>query len=140
MQETYETWVRSLAQEDPLEECMVTHFSILAPGESCGQRSLVGYSSQGCKELDITEATQHSTSMHMKETTITDVQNIEVYLWGMITLLAYTILERKLECHLRAEETRCQILKVHPNNGMLFLFQSLFPCWTVNALYTIPSR
>ena len=27
------------------------------PGESHGQRSLVGYSPWGCKELDITEAT-----------------------------------------------------------------------------------
>ena len=30
MLETQETWVRSLGQEDPLEEEMVTHFSILA--------------------------------------------------------------------------------------------------------------
>ena len=30
MQETQETWVRSLGWEDPLEEEMATHFSILA--------------------------------------------------------------------------------------------------------------
>ena len=36
-------WVRSLGQEDPLEEGMATHPSIL-PGESCGQRSLAGFS------------------------------------------------------------------------------------------------
>ena len=30
MQETQETWVRSLGREDPLEEEMVTHSSILA--------------------------------------------------------------------------------------------------------------
>ena len=30
MQETQETWVRSLGQEDPLEEGMATHFSVLA--------------------------------------------------------------------------------------------------------------
>ena len=30
MQETQETWVRSLSQEDPLEKGMVTHASILA--------------------------------------------------------------------------------------------------------------
>ena len=29
-QETQETWVRSLGQEDPLEDNMVTHSSILA--------------------------------------------------------------------------------------------------------------
>ena len=30
MQETWETWVRSLTQEDPLEEGMAIHYSILA--------------------------------------------------------------------------------------------------------------
>ena len=30
MQETQETWVRSLGQEDPLEEEMATHSSVLA--------------------------------------------------------------------------------------------------------------
>ena len=38
-----------------LEEEMATHSSI--PGESHGQRSLEGYSPQGCKELDTSEAT-----------------------------------------------------------------------------------
>ena len=49
MQETQETQVRSLGQEDPLEEGMATHSSILA-GKSRGERSLKGYS------LDTTEA------------------------------------------------------------------------------------
>ena len=30
MQETQETWVQSLGGEDPLEEGMATHFSVLA--------------------------------------------------------------------------------------------------------------
>ena len=34
MRETQETWVRSLGQEDPLEELMTTHFSILAQKNS----------------------------------------------------------------------------------------------------------
>ena len=38
-----ETWVWSLGREDPLEEDMAIHSSILA-GESHGQRSLEGYS------------------------------------------------------------------------------------------------
>ena len=33
---------------------------VFLPEESHGQRSLVGYSSQGCTELDTTEATQHA--------------------------------------------------------------------------------
>ena len=40
------TWVRSLCQEDPLEEEMATHSSILA-GKSNGQRSLEGCSLWG---------------------------------------------------------------------------------------------
>ena len=49
-----ETGVQSLGREDPLEKEMMTHSSILAR-ESCGQRSLVGCSSSGHKELDMTE-------------------------------------------------------------------------------------
>ena len=49
-----ETWVQSLGLEDPLEKGMAIH-SIFLPGESHGQRSLAGYSPQGCKELDTTE-------------------------------------------------------------------------------------
>ena len=49
-----ETWVRFPGWEDPLEEGLATHSSIL-PGESHGQRSLVGYSPGGYRELDTTE-------------------------------------------------------------------------------------
>ena len=49
-----ETLVQSLSWEDPLEKGMATHSSIL-PEEFHGQRSLVGYSSRGHKELDMTE-------------------------------------------------------------------------------------
>ena len=41
-------------QEDPLDEGMATHSTIL-PGEFHGRRSLAGYNSQGHKELDMTE-------------------------------------------------------------------------------------
>ena len=43
-----ETQVRSLGWEDPLEEGMATHSSILA-GKSHGQRSLADYSPWGHK-------------------------------------------------------------------------------------------
>ena len=49
-----ETCVHSLGQEDPLETGMATHSSFW-PGEFHGQRSLVEYSPQGRKELDMTE-------------------------------------------------------------------------------------
>ena len=51
-----ETQVQSPGLEDPLEEGMEIHSSIL-PAESHGQRSLAGYSPQGRKESDTTEAT-----------------------------------------------------------------------------------
>ena len=54
--EDIETWVPSLGQEDPLEEGMVTHYSILAwripwTEEPGGLQSIVS------NELDKTEAT-----------------------------------------------------------------------------------
>ena len=49
-----ETQVRSLGQEDPMEEEMATHSSIPA-WKFHGQRSLVSYSPWGHKELNTTE-------------------------------------------------------------------------------------
>ena len=54
MHETQEIQVRSLGQEDPLEEGMATHSM---PAESHGERSLENYSP--CTESDMTEATMH---------------------------------------------------------------------------------
>ena len=52
----WETWVRSLGWEDPWRrKWQPTPVSL--PGESHGQRSLVGYSPQGPKESDTTEVT-----------------------------------------------------------------------------------
>ena len=50
-----ETWVRSLAQEDPLEKEMATHTPVFLPGEFYGRRSLADYSPWARKELDTTE-------------------------------------------------------------------------------------
>ena len=47
-------WVRSLGQEYPLED-IPEDILVFLPGESHGQRSLVGYSPWGCKESDPTE-------------------------------------------------------------------------------------
>ena len=51
-----ETQVPSLGWGDPLEKEMQST-PVLLPGESHGLRSLAGYTSYGCKELDTTEAT-----------------------------------------------------------------------------------
>ena len=48
--------MRDLGWEDPLEEGMATHSSILA-WRIHGQRSLVSYSPQGLKESNMAEAT-----------------------------------------------------------------------------------
>ena len=50
----WETWVRFLGQEDPLEKEMATT-PVLLHGKSHGQRILVGYSPWGRKESDTTE-------------------------------------------------------------------------------------
>ena len=50
-----ETWVPSLGWEDPLEEGMATHPSILAWRIPHGQRTLADYNAWGHKELDMTE-------------------------------------------------------------------------------------
>ena len=49
-----ETWVQPLGQEDLLEKALAPT-PVLLPGKSHGRRSLVGYSPQGHKELDMTE-------------------------------------------------------------------------------------
>ena len=60
--ELQETWVSSLGGDDPLEEEMTTHSSIL-PGESHGERSLVSHSPWYNKESDRSEhACMHAPS------------------------------------------------------------------------------
>ena len=54
MQKTQEKRVRSLGQEDPLEKEMELT-PVLLPGKSHGQRRLMGYTTCGCKESDMTE-------------------------------------------------------------------------------------
>ena len=62
MQELQETWVRSLGLEDPLEEGMTTHYSIL-PWRIPWIEKPGRLQSMGLQELDMTEATEHTTKM-----------------------------------------------------------------------------
>ena len=55
MQETQETQVRSLGQEDPLEEEIRQPIPVFLPEKFHKQRSLAGHSSWGRKESDMTE-------------------------------------------------------------------------------------
>ena len=59
-----ETQAQSLGQEDPWRREWHP-IPVFLPGESRGRRSLVGYSPQGHKESDTTEATEH-THTHAK--------------------------------------------------------------------------
>jgi len=54
--------VQSLGREEKLEKEMATHSSILAWKKSHGQRSPVGYSPWGHKELDTAEQLSTSSS------------------------------------------------------------------------------
>ena len=58
------TTFQSLGEEEPLEKEMATS-PVSLPGESHGQRSLVGYSQWGPKESDTTERLTHThTTFH----------------------------------------------------------------------------
>ena len=56
MKELQETWVQSLHQEDPLEEGMATHSSILAWRDPCTEEPVHGAATVHgvAKELDTT--------------------------------------------------------------------------------------
>ena len=68
-----ETQVPSLGQEDALEEGMATR-PVFLSGELHGQRSLAGYSPEGCKELDTTETIQH---IHMRTQVYHTIQQFQ---------------------------------------------------------------
>ena len=62
----WETRVGSLGWGDPLEK-QWQPTPVFLPGESHGQRRLVGYSPSGCKDVDTTElrlSTQHAQATH----------------------------------------------------------------------------
>ena len=63
-----ETQVQSLDWKDPLEKKMATHSSILTWWIPWTERSLVGYSPWGHKELDMIEW----LSMHILQNTFSD--------------------------------------------------------------------
>ena len=60
----WETWVQSLGQEDPLEEGMATHSSILA-WRIPWIEELVSYSPWGRKESDMIERLTLSVSSNV---------------------------------------------------------------------------
>ena len=64
-------WIRSLSQENTLEQEMETRASVLA-WEIHGQKSLVGYSSRGCKRVGHNVATKPPPRiLHTREGEVT---------------------------------------------------------------------
>ena len=56
----WEIWVRSLGGEDPLEGRAWQPPPVFLPGESHGQRSLVGYNPWCCSESDTVKHAHNS--------------------------------------------------------------------------------
>ena len=54
------TCVQSLGQKNPLEKGIATHSILHSCLENSMDRSLVGYSLQGCKQSDMTEQLTHT--------------------------------------------------------------------------------
>ena len=83
-----ETRVQSLGGEDPLGQGKATHSTVFLPGESHGQRSLVGYSPWGLKESDMTERLTLSLSSLSQLSVLTgyisDMKNQRESLWEQI--------------------------------------------------------
>ena len=65
IQEPEEMWGQSLSQEDPLEEGMATHSSIL-DGKPHEQRSLACSSPRGRRESDKTERLSRAQHCHTR--------------------------------------------------------------------------
>ena len=59
-----EMWVWFLGWKNPLQQEMAIH-SVVLPGESHEQKSLVGYSPCGCKESDMTEHAHTHTHTYL---------------------------------------------------------------------------
>ena len=136
------TWVPSPGQEDPLEEEMATHSSVLA-GESHGQRSLAGYSSWGHKDLDMTEWLTLSLHIHIYIERDTDINLNHYALHLKLTHCQSTILQlkrkKKQASQLPPESTLWLfpdgvIFLIPPGLTFIYSFIYLFFDWRIIAL------
>ena len=121
-----ETWVLSLGGEDPLEEAMATHSSVLA-WRIPWQRSLVGCGSWGRKESDTTEPLTLSrgprdrtlavTSMVEKEMHVTRGCSVIMQVW-VTPLLSLSRATPAFTSILIGEDARNQ--RTRPWSDLLF--------------------
>ena len=78
MQEMQKTQVWSLDQEEPLEEGMPTHSSILT-WRIYRQTSLAGYSARCRKESNTTEVTKHTRSVQSMKVKVKSLSRVRLF-------------------------------------------------------------
>ena len=76
MQEVQEKWVQSLGWEHPWRRKWQPT-TVFLPGKFHGQRSLMGYTPWGCKELGTTEHTHTHTHTHNMKFAILTILSVQ---------------------------------------------------------------
>ena len=116
-------WWRRMWQSTP----------VFLPGESHGQRSLAGYTPRGCKELDMTEVTQHTCIFSVGVQPMNNVviasgeQQRDSAIHMQVSILPQTHLPSRLPCNIEQSS----------------MSYTAGPCWlsTLNiAVCTCPSQ
>ena len=117
-----QTWVPSLGLEDPPEEGMATHSSILA-WKIHRQRSLVGYSPQGYKEPDAAEMTERART-HCKDKAFSTQSP------NLVSLMQFMCVHAQL---LQACLTLCDPVDGHlPDSSVQSILQTaILKCYTL---------
>ena len=105
MQKTQEMWVWPLGQEDPLEEEMATHSSILAWKTPWAEEP-VGYSPWGHRDSDTTEHVHWLSQIYLEENQFFEklafLRIIMMFVWILLksnTIVTVTILQILLPNH-----------------------------------------
>ena len=133
-------WVPSLGAEDPPEEGMATHSSILAWRTSMERGT--GYSPQGCKELDTTEETQHAASITRRTGGGALDSRIKIYL----TFSRLLLKEKETESHKHwqgCQQQTCQnsrTLSMGVSNGTVTMKSSMvLPQTIIHRIFRRPN-
>ena len=108
VQETQETWVRSLCGKISWRSAWQST-PVFLPGESHGQRSLAGYTPVDCKESDTTEVTEHA---HTRQTWIL---NISLLFWKFSGSVSNAIVKNLPESLCRKLKPGAKLVKSSSN-------------------------
>ena len=93
-------WFRSLGQEGPRRRAWQPT-PVFLPGESRGQRSLVGYSPWGRRESDLTEVTWRSTAQLGGDEDLCEVPQQKAHQLAISAHIFYVVCEVRQvsSCH-----------------------------------------